>query len=176
MRKGIASQLNRFECFDLDSASRIRGIVTVQLPALEVLTNAVKATGLGGEYNVAAPAVMAALTASISVPVIYGELISVMELGEVKTLDLRGDTIVNSWENHSLLKVPDRWTIKGIPTKSDPGKFENAASMDASFDIQISYIHHWLDGDDVLEWDLYNAIYTVNGKDLLAETRQNLMI
>jgi phage tail tube protein FII len=42
--------------------------------------------------------------------------------------------------------------------------------------MQVYYVHHWLDGDDILEWDPFKGIYKVNGKDLMAETRRNVFV
>ena len=152
------------------------GTVTVQLPAFELASNTFKGAGAGGEVNVPSPGMMGAMTATVSVPVAYSELVDFFELGATKTLDLRADVTVSDPSTHELLRVPDRWVIKGPISKADPGKVEGASASDASFEVQVYYARHWLDGDEVLEWDAFNSVYKVNGRDLLADTRRNLMI
>ena len=176
MRGGIATQNNIFKVYDVETGEALEGAVTVQLPALELMSNTFKGAGVGGEINVPAPGVMNALTVSISAPITYGPLCKYLELGSSRTLDLRNEMVVNNKDSHTLERVPNRWVLKGPLSKSDPGKIEAAAASDASFEMQLYYCHHWLDGDDVLEWDAFKFIYTVNGNDLLAETRQNVLV
>jgi|LSPZ01.1.fsa_nt_gi P2 family phage contractile tail tube protein len=176
MKKGIATQNNVFKLYDVDTGAALDGTVTVQLPAFELASNAFKGAGVGGEINVPVPGVMNALTATISVPVIYGDITKYMELGTTRTLDLRNEVIVNNKDTLATEKAPNRWVLKGQLSKSDPGKVEQGATSDGTLDMQVYYAHHWLDGDDVLEWDPFKGIYTVNGKDLMDETRRNVFV
>lgn len=174
MRKGIATQTNRFELWDI--GKRTLGVVTVQLPAFEIATNEFKGAGVGGAINVPAPGIMNAQVVTISVAKMYGDAIRYLALGTTRTIDLRSEVNVADPQTHAINRVPERWVLKGPLSKSDPGKIENAAAGDASVDMQVYYAAHWLDGDSVLEWDVFNAVYTVNGVDLLAETRRNLLL
>ena len=173
MRAGIAILNNVFKVYSDNKA--LDGTVTVTLPSFELATEAFKGAGLAGEINVPVPGSMSAMTVTISCPVIYGELTKFMELGSTKTIDLRNEIVVQNPDNHAQEKVPNRWVIKAILSKSDPGKVEQAATSEASLEMQVVYMHHWQDGEDILEWDPFKLIYTVNGKDLLEETRQNIL-
>jgi phage tail tube protein FII len=42
--------------------------------------------------------------------------------------------------------------------------------------VQIYYAHHWLDGEEVLEWDAFKGIYTANKYDLLETLRRNIFV
>lgn len=174
MKSGIASQTNRFEVYD--EGKRLRGVVTVALPSLEIVTNEFRGAGVGGSINVPAPGVMTAQTGTVSVPKIYGDLIKFLELGTTRTLDLRADVILNNTETHAVEHVAERWVLKGPLTASNPGNIANASAGDASITIQIYYAKHWLDGEELLEWDVFNAIHKVNGVDLLSEMRTNLLL
>ena len=176
MRAGIAKLNNVFKLYDSESGNALDGTVTVELPKFELTTETFKGAGVAGEVNVPVPGVMSALTAVINCPVIYGAITKYMELATTKTLDLRNEIIVQDPDNHSQEKVPNRWVLKGPLSASDPGSVEQGAAGDASITMQVYYAHHWIDGDDVLEWDPYKYIYTVNGEDLMAETRQNVLV
>jgi len=172
----VATQNNVFKLYDVDSGKALDGVVTLQLPPFELASNEFSGAGLAGKINVPAPGVMNALAATISCPVIYGEILKYMELGETKTLDLRNEMIVVNSDTHQPERVPQRWVLKGPLSKSDPGKVEQAAASDASIDIQIYYAANWVDGEAVLEFDPFKMIYTVNGKDMLELTRQNVLV
>jgi P2 family phage contractile tail tube protein len=174
MRQGIASQNNVFKLYDVDTGAPLDGTVTVELPSFELMSNTFKGAGVGGEINVPAPGVMNAQTATISVPVIYSDITKYMELGTTRTLDLRNEIIVNNKDTHALERAPNRWVLKGALSQANPGKIEQGAAADASIVMQVYYAHHWLDGDEILEWDPFKGIYTVNGKDLMDETRRNV--
>jgi len=174
MKQGIATENNVFKLYDVDSGEPLDGTVTIELPGFELASNTFKGAGVGGEINVPAPGVMNAQTATISVPSIYGAITKYMELGTTRTLDLRNEVIVIDRDTHVPVKVANRWVLQGPLSQANPGKVEQGATGDASIAMQVYYIHHWLDGDDVLEWDPFKGIYTVNGKDLMGDTRKNV--
>ena len=176
MRTGIAKLNNVFKAYDSETGKPLDGTVTIELPSFELATETFKGAGLAGEVNVPVPGVMGAATVTINCPVIYGELTKYMELGSTRTLDLRNEIIVQNPDNHLQEKVSNRWILKGPLSASNPGSVEQGATGDASITMQVYYAHHWLDGDDILEWDPFKYIYTVNGKDMMAETRQNILV
>ena len=176
MKNGTAIQNNVFKVYDSDTNKALDGTVTVQLPSFELASNTFKGAGVGAEINVPAPGVMNALVATISVPIIYGELTKYLELASTKTLDLRNEIVLSNKDSHQIEKAANRWVLKGPLSKADPGKIEQGATSDATFDLQIYYVHHWLDGDDVLEWDPFKFIYKVNGQDMMSDTRQNILV
>jgi P2 family phage contractile tail tube protein len=176
MRSGIATLNNVFKLYDSASGRALNGTVSVTLPSFELLSETFKGAGVAGEMNVPVPGNMSALTVEISCPKIYGEIMRYLELGSTKILDLRNEIVVQNAENHAQEKVPDRWVFKGPLSASNPGSVEQAAAGDASITMQVYYVKHWMDGDEKLEWDIFKYIYTVNGKDMMAETRRNLLV
>jgi len=176
MRDGIAKLNNVFKLYDTESGKALDGTVTVELPSFELASETFKGAGVAGEVNVPVPGVMSALTATISCPIIYGALTKYLELGSTRTIDLRNEIIVQDTATHQQQKVPNHWVLKGPLSASNPGSVEQGAAGDASITMQVYYAHHWLDGDDILELDVFKYIYTVNGKDMMAETRQNVLV
>jgi P2 family phage contractile tail tube protein len=176
VRAGIGTINNVFKVYDSETGRALDGPVTLELPNFELASESFKGAGVGGEINVPAPGVMNALTATISCPIIYGALTKYLELSTTKTLDLRNEIIVNNADNHKLEKVANRWILKGPLSGSNPGSVEQASAGGAQITMQIYYAHHWLDGEDILEWDPFKFIYTVNGEDMMAETRQNILV
>jgi P2 family phage contractile tail tube protein len=176
MRTGIATGSNVFMVHDSESGAALKGTVSVELPSLELSTEEFSGAGVAGKVNVAFPGSMEAQTAVIKCPVIYGEITKFMELGTVRTIDLRNEIIVQNPDNHAKERVPNRWVLKGQLSGASPGSIEQATAGEATVTIQLNYVQHFLDGDEILEWDAFKYIYKVNGKDLMAETRQNLLV
>lgn len=174
MANKIAIQTNRFTLWDTESGKRLDGTVTVQMPAFENATNAFSGAGVGGEINVPAIGMMNALTATLSVPKISRNFSEQCRLAFTRTWDLRADVSVTNSANHQIEQISERWVLKGPVTKSDPGKIEQKATSDATFEMQIYYAINWLDGKQHIEWDPFNTIYKINGVDQLATTRRHL--
>jgi len=175
MRPGIGKVNNVFKLYDSETGEALDGTVSVTLPNFELLTETYKGAGVAAEVNVPT-GIMNAMTAVISCPKVYGAIMKYLELGSTRTLDLRNEIIVQNPDTHAQEKVPDRWVIKGPLSGSNPGNVEQAASGDASITMQVYYVHHWMDGDDKLEWDPFKFIYTVDGVDLMATSRQNVLV
>jgi P2 family phage contractile tail tube protein len=173
MRSGIAKVNNIFMPYD--DGERLEGTVTVELPNFELMSETWKGAGGSGEVNVPT-SVMSALTATISAPVIYGALSKYFALGKTRTIDLRNEIIVTNTDNHAQEKVPNRWVLKGVLSGANPGSIEQGAAGDAQLTMQVYYAKHYLDGDEVLEWDCFKHIFRVNGEDLMAATRQNVLV
>jgi len=176
MRPGIATGSNVFMVHDTETQAALKGAVSVELPNLELSTEEFSGAGAAGKVNVAFPGSMEPLTAVISFPVIYGEITKYMELGTVREIDLRNEIIVQNPDTFAKEKVSNRWRLKGQLSGSNPGSIEQASAGDAQVTVQLNYVQHFLDGDEILEWDLFKYIYKVNGKDLMEETRRNLLV
>jgi hypothetical protein len=115
---------------------------------------------------------MSALEVTLNVAKIYGALTDYMSLGQTRTLDLRNDLIVNT--GSGMERVPERLIIRGPISGASPGNVEQGAASDGSITIQIRYINYFLDGTEIMEWDVEKVIHTVRGRDMLAETRRNI--
>ena len=176
MRNGIATLNNVFKLYDMQSGTALDGTVTVELPAFELMTNSFKGAGVAGEVNVPAPGMMSAQTATIKVPIIYGAITKYMELGTTRILDLRNEIIVLNKDTHAAEKVPNRWVLKGPLSQANPGSVEQGAAGESSIVMQVYYVHHWIDGIDVLEWDVFKGIHTVNRYDLFEIIRRNVFV
>jgi len=176
MRPGIPVGNNVFMIHDSETGAQLKGSVSVELPAFELSTEEFGGAGVAGKVNIAFPGSMEPLTAVLNCPVIYGEITKYLELGTIRTIDLRNESIVLNPDSHAREKVPNRWVLKGQLSGADPGSIEQASAGEATITVQLNYVQHFLDGDEILEWDALKYIYKVNGKDLMAETRQNLLV
>jgi len=173
---GIAAGNNVFKLYDIETGEELESAVSVELPAMELVTNSYKGAGVGGVINVLAPGVLNEQIATMNFPQIAGNAKRYMKLGTTRTVDLRNEIIVIDKDTHANVKVPYRWILKGPLSQANPGTVEQATAGEATIVMQVYYIHCWLDGVEILEWDAFKGIYTVDGEDLMAETRRNVFV
>jgi P2 family phage contractile tail tube protein len=172
MRLGIATANNIFKLYDVETDKALDGTVSIDLPDVGLETVEYKGAGVIGTINVPLIGLMNALEATINVAKIYGALTDYMQVGVTKTLDLRNDVSVIS--GHGTIRVPERLVMRGPLSGAPLGSVEQGSASDSSIVMQVYYMQYFLDGDMVMEWDVMKAIYTVNGVDLLADTRRNI--
>ena len=89
-------------------------------------------------------------------------------------LDLRAAQ--QSWDNSTGRYVQQ--AVKHVlvvnPKKFAPGKLAPASSAEASGEYPVTYYATYIDGKKVLEIDILNFIYYVNGVDYLEDVRKAL--
>jgi P2 family phage contractile tail tube protein len=64
----------------------------------------------------------------------------------------------------------------GLPKKHQGGSFKPKEDTELESTFAVTYYKEEVDGDVIIELDVLNNIYKVDGEDLLAERRQNLGI
>lgn len=66
--------------------------------------------------------------------------------------------------------------MKGYPKKHAGGTYKKKEDTDVDTVFSVLYYKEEVDGETIVELDVLNNIYKVDGEDLLAERRQNLGI
>jgi P2 family phage contractile tail tube protein len=66
--------------------------------------------------------------------------------------------------------------LRGYSKKHPGGSFKPKEDTEVESSFSILYFKQEIDGEAIVELDVLNNIYKVNGEDLLAERRQNLGI
>ena len=89
-------------------------------------------------------------------------------------LDLRASQ--QYWDNVAGKHVQQavKHVLMVTPTKFAPGKLAPAASAEASGEYAATYFATYINGEKVMEIDILNFIYFINGVDYLAEVRKAL--
>jgi P2 family phage contractile tail tube protein len=73
-------------------------------------------------------------------------------------------------------EIPVVIYLRGYSTKHPGGGFTPKTDVELESTLSVLYYKEEVDGEEILEIDVLNNIYKVNGEDLLAERRQNLGI
>jgi P2 family phage contractile tail tube protein len=75
-----------------------------------------------------------------------------------------------------VIEMPVVVYMKGIPTKHTSGTYKSGEGTEGETTFSVHYFKLEVDGEEIVEVDIRNNIYKVDGEDLLAEYRQNLGI
>ena len=75
-----------------------------------------------------------------------------------------------------IAEVPIVIYLKGYPKKHPGGSYKPKEDTEVENTFSILYYKEEVDGEEIIEVDVLNNIYKVDGDDLLAERRQNLAV
>jgi P2 family phage contractile tail tube protein len=73
-------------------------------------------------------------------------------------------------------EVPVVIYLKGYPTKHAGGGYKPKEDTEVESTFSVLYYKEEVNGEEIIEVDVLNNIYKVDGEDLLADRRQNLGI
>lgn len=90
------------------------------------------------------------------------------------TIDLRAAQQTRDTVNGTIKTQAIKHVLIVQPTRFSPGTVAPASPADASGEYAVSYYATYIDGKKVLEIDVPNFVYYVNGKDYLADVRKAL--
>lgn len=71
-------------------------------------------------------------------------------------------------------EVPIAIYLKGMPKQHVGGTFKKNEDTELDSAFAISYYKEEVDGEAIVELDVLNNIYKVNGEDILAKRRENM--
>lgn len=145
----------------------------ITLPKLEQMTTTLSGAGIAGEYESAVPGHFGKLETDITFNVITEDAVGLLNPG-VKSLVLRASQqsfdVAGGETKFRALKITLKVMSKGI----DLGKFSPGKTTDTKNTFETIYIKIEYDRKTLLELDKLNFIFIVNGKDLLAEIRNQI--
>lgn len=148
------------------------GVVDVELPNFEPLTETIKGAGINGES--AAPVIghFGSQTTKLTWRTLSVEATKLAE-PKVHTLDFQGnqqlfDPLKGYVNQEVVVKT------RCVPLNFTPGKFAVASATETANEFEVHYIKILIDGKATIEFDKFNSVYKVNGKDMMEEVRKNL--
>jgi len=148
------------------------GVVDVELPAFEALSESVKGAGIAGESTAPVKGHFGGQVLKINWRTLSTDSIRLAE-PKVHTLDFRGnqqlfDPLNGYVDQEVVVKT------RCVPVNFAPGKFAVAAATETANEFEVHYIKMVVGGKTMLEYDKFNFVFVVNGKDVMAEVRKNL--
>jgi len=156
-----------------EDATEFYGMAEVTLPEISQITEEVKGAGISGAFNGAFVGHIEAMTLTLNFRSVTKDAIRLAEPRNHQ-IDLRAAQ--QYWDN-----TAGKFVIQNVkhvllvtPTKYAPGKLVPAGSAEASGEYSATYFATFINGERVLEIDILNFIYYVNGVDYLADVRKAL--
>ena len=156
-----------------EEGTEFLGMAEVTLPEISNLTNEVKGAGINGTFESVARGHLEAMSLTLNFRTLVKSAIKLLEPRNHQ-IDLRvaQQSTENTSGNTDVTRVKHVLIVRA--KKLSPGKVAPATPADASGEYAVTYWATWIDGEKVLEIDILNFIYFVNGTDWLEDVRKAL--
>ena len=146
--------------------------VSCQLPSIEVQTGELKGAGILGTIDMPVTGQVGGMTFTINTRSINRLAANLARPG-TQNIELRfaRDVVTAGGQ---MVPEGTKIFITGVNKKYDPGKVENATTMDGSIDFEVLRYRQVINGVETLLIDKQNYIYKINGVDYMRSIRAAL--
>lgn len=149
------------------------GVMDVELPKLEGMTEAISGAGIAGEIEAVIKGQFKAMSCGITTRTVTDDSFKLLDPNGID-LTFRGNIQGGDSSSGKITDTGIKVRIKGTSKSFDQGKFEVGKPMGSKNEFSVIYYKVWYDNKEVLELDPVNHIFIVDGFDYLAEVRKNL--
>lgn len=156
-----------------EDATEYYGMAEVTLPEIASLTEEVKGAGISGVFNGAFVGHIEAMTLTLNFRSVTKDAIRLLEPRNHQ-IDLRASQQVWNSGAGKFEHTKVKHILMVTPTKFSPGKLAPASPAEASGEYAVTYFATYINGVKVLEIDILNFIFFVNGVDYLEDVRKAL--
>ena len=156
-----------------ENATEYYGMAEVGLPEVSNIVTDVKGAGISGTFEGVVLGHLEAMTLTLNFRTVVRDAIKLLE-----PFDHHIDLRVAQQDKDPVSGRQITTALKHVfvcqPKKFNPGAVAPATPANASGEYAVTYWATFIDGKKVLEIDIMNFIYFVNGTDYLAEVRAAL--
>lgn len=154
-----------------EDSNEFLGMAEVALPEISNITQEIKGAGISGTLEAAIIGHIEAMSLTLNFRTVQQSAISLMEprnhtitlmAAQQESDTVKGTKVVRAVKHVMIINSK----------KFAPGKVAPASPAEASGEYGVSYYATYIDGKKVLEIDILNFIYFVNGTDYLADVRK----
>lgn len=154
-----------------EDSNEFLGMAEVTLPEISSITQEIKGAGISGTLEAAIIGHIEAMSLTLNFRTVQQSAISLMEprnhtitlmAAQQESDTVKGTKVVRAVKHVMIINSK----------KFAPGKVAPASPAEASGEYGVSYYATYIDGKKVLEIDILNFIYFVNGTDYLADVRK----
>lgn len=149
------------------------GMAEVSLPEISNITAEVKGAGLNGTLEASVIGHIEAMSLTLNFRTFTKAAVNLAQPG-THLIDLRAAQQSKDSTTGATITERVKHVLKVDAKKLSPGKVAPASPADASGEYGVSYWASWIDDVKVLEIDILNFKYEINGVDYLAEVRKAL--
>lgn len=149
------------------------GIVDVELPSLEAMTETISGAGIAGEFDSPVLGHYGSMTVTLNWRTIAN---SQLRLAKQKShaIDFRGVQQIYDAARGEYIKQPVKVSVRGMPKNTSLGNFAVGSTTGGSNELEVSYLKIEIDGKRIVEIDKFNFIAFVDGEDVLEDVRRHL--
>lgn len=156
-----------------DSAERLLGLASCELPNIEFATVDVSGFGVAGTLSTPVQGHTSSLELKLSWRTLYSPAVEMLRHGAVNLL-LRA-ALQNYDTKAGTVKIePLRIDVRGRVKSSELGKLEPASQSENTTVIEVDYLKITVNNKVTAEIDKYSYKYSINGNDYLSEVRSAL--
>ena len=143
------------------------------MPEISSITEEVKGAGISGTFNGAFVGHIEAMTLTLNFRSVTKAAIRLLEPRNHQ-IDLRASQQV--WDSGAgrFKQSHVKHVLMVTPTKYSPGKLAPASPAESSGEYSVTYFATYIDGVKIMEIDILNFIFFVNGVDYLEDVRKAL--
>lgn len=156
-----------------ENSTEYYGMAEVTLPEVSNLTEEVKGAGIAGAIESVILGHLEAMTLTLNFRTVVKDAIALHEPRDHQ-IDLRVAQQGKDTVSGKTTVTPVKHVMIVKPKKFNPGKVAPASPAEASGEYAVTYWATFINGEKVLEIDILNFIYYVNGTDYLADVRNAL--
>jgi len=150
------------------NGNRMIGVASeVELPEINMMTSKIEGMGIGGEIDSPTLGQFESLEATLKFNTLFSSIVDILDPLETNMITVRAAQQVFDKTGGYAFKGL-RAVLGGRPKQFKPGKVQKGEAMEAEVTMECTYYLLEVDGKSVVEVDKLNAVYKVNGRDILA--------
>ena len=149
------------------------GVGSIEMPDFEFITESITGLGIAGEVNAPVIGHMKSMTIKIKWNTCNMTATSLLA-PEAHQLEIYASVQAYDAGSGTYVHQPVKAVIKAPPKKVGIGKMEAGKKMEPETELEVYYLKLWQNGFEMAEVDKFNYIFSVFGKDYLANVRANL--
>lgn len=163
----MPTHLEMAKVYNADNNMELMGLAKVTLPSFEKTAVSLEGFGLMGKVEKPATGSIESSKLNLEFRGITKENLSLLE--GVVNLDIRGAQSIYDTSLKRKKIEQFRVVVSGETTTYDLGELQQPGTFSAKADIEIYNTEIFLDKKSIIEFDKFNYVYKVNGKDMLKE-------
>ena len=149
------------------------GVATVEIPSFSFMNETISGFGIAGEIEMPVAGHFGSMTMKITWNTVNDDAASLLE-PKAHHLDIRASVQEYDSGTGTFIQRPVKILVQAIPKSTGVGKLEPAKKMEGETELEITYLKLWINGQERIEFDKFNFIFSVNGEDKLAGVRENM--
>ena len=149
------------------------GLVTVDLPEIEAMSDTVSGAGIAGEVESPVLGHYGSMTTTFTWRTIEPAAMELSRPGS-HYVELRSSQQTYDSANGIYGSTPVRMSMRIAPKTVTLGTFEPGASTETEQEFEVLYLKVYIDNREALEIDKFNSVARFNGVDVLESVRADL--